>query len=62
MLAALTAPPAEEHAADDAAVHDMREFPQPYASVSVVTTHIVTVDSVSDECRCSHERPEPIGV
>jgi len=52
MLASLTA--ADEHAADDAAVV-MRELPaiRLYASVSVVTTRIVTINSVSDECRCA---------
>ena len=52
MLASLTA--AEEHAADDAPVV-MRELPaiDTPASVSVVTTHIVTINYVSDECRCA---------
>ena len=53
MLASLTA--AEEHAADDAAVV-MREPPairQRIGGDHLVTTHIVTVNAVSDECRCA---------
>ena len=50
MLASLTA--AEEHAADDAAVV-MRELPAIRQRVGGDHTHIVTVNSVSDECRCA---------